>query len=73
MNRIAKFVVGLIIAATGFFCLNFTNGIGIEHHAEWAKAHQMPAPSLAIFYAGVVLLAIGAGIVGNALGRSRKA
>jgi hypothetical protein len=72
MNRAAKLVVGLIVAVLGFFCLNFTNGFGIEHHTEWANAHQMPAPSPTIFYAGVVLLALGGGMIGYSIGRSRK-
>jgi len=72
MNRIASLIGGLIIVALGFFCLNFTNGFGIEHHTEWAKAHGMPAPSPAIFFAGVVLVAIGGGLVGRSIGGSRS-
>jgi len=71
MNRPTSFAVGVIVAAVGFFCLNFTNGFGIEHHTEWAKAHGMPPPSPTIFFAGVALLTLGSAIFGFSIGRKR--
>ena len=67
MIRLSTLAAGVVIAALGFFCLNFTNGFGIDHHTAWANAHGMPPPSPLIFDAGVSLLALGAGIVGYAI------
>jgi uncharacterized membrane protein YphA (DoxX/SURF4 family) len=72
MNRFARLALGLIVLAFGFFCLNYTNGFGIAHHAEWANAHGYPPPSYAIFVTGAALEALGAIVFGHALA-SRKA
>ena len=68
-SRAGRLVVGIGLAAFGFFCLNYTNGFGIEHHAEWAAAHGMPAPTYTIFLAGAAIGALGSGLVGHAIGR----
>lgn len=65
-------IIGLVIAVAGFFCLNYTQGFGIDHHREWAAEHGMPAPSEAIFDAGVLLLVVGGGMIGHALARKPK-
>jgi len=67
--RKLRLVLGILLAVFGFFCLNYTNGFGIAHHAEWAAAHGLPAPTYAIFLTGAALGALGAGVVGHALGR----
>ena len=48
----------------GFLCLNFTTTSGVEHHREWARSHGFPEPSDSIYWAGVALTVLGAGIVG---------
>jgi len=57
----------LLVLAAGFFCLNYTQAFGVEHHFEWAKEHGMPAPSYTIFVAGVLILAGGGTLLGRAL------
>jgi hypothetical protein len=66
------FVVGLGLAVVGFFCLHYTNGMGIEHHTQWAAQHGFPKPSYTIFLAGIVLMALGCGIAGRAIGRRSR-
>lgn len=61
--RIGTALLGLF---AGFFCLNYTQAFGVEHHREWAKAHEMPAPSYTIFVAGVLILAGGGVLLGRA-------
>jgi hypothetical protein len=68
-SRTGRVVLGALLALFGFLCLNYTNGSGSEHHAEWAAAHGLPAPSHAIFIAGAALGALGSGLVGHAIGR----
>jgi uncharacterized membrane protein YphA (DoxX/SURF4 family) len=72
-SRIGAFLLGLLVVAFGFLCLNFTQGFGMAHHAEWANSHGMPPPSYPIFLTGAVTEALGALIVGVALGRRSRA
>jgi|SoiMethySBSTD1v2_1073268.scaffolds.fasta_scaffold4209522_2 hypothetical protein len=69
MGRGAKIVVGLLLLAGGFFCLNYTKGMGIEHHTEWAKQHGWPVPSYEIFLGGVGALGLGGIVLGHGLGK----
>ena len=62
-------IFGALLLAFGLGCLNFTNGFGIDHHREWAQAHQLPEPSHAIFACGVVTSILGAGILGHVIAR----
>lgn len=64
-----KTLPALLLAGVGFFCLNYTQGFGIEHHTEWAKSHGFPEPTYPIFLTGVVVLAVGSGIAGYVVGR----
>lgn len=66
-----RLVVGFVVVAAGFFCLNYTNGFGIDHHAEWAQSHGLPKPTYGIFLAGVVLMLLGGTLIGHAL-RARR-
>jgi len=70
--RWIELIFGLLIAVAGFFCLNFTNGFGIDHHREWAAKHGMPAPSEGIFDAGILLLVVGGGVIGHGISRKRN-
>jgi hypothetical protein len=67
-SRIAQVACSLVLVAVGFLCLNYTKGFDMDHHVEWARQHDMPAPSYAIFLAGALLGALGAGGVGHAIG-----
>lgn len=69
---LVQLACGVSVLVAGFFCLNYTNGSGVAHHAEWAAAHGLPTPSYPIFVAGAVLDALGAGICGHAIGRRRS-
>jgi hypothetical protein len=72
-SRLACLVSGLVLAVVGFFCLNYTKGFDMEHHVQWAAAHDFPAPSYPIFLAGAGLGALGAALIGHALGsKSRR-
>jgi hypothetical protein len=71
-NRSTGWILGLLLAAFGFGCLNYTNGFGIEHHAEWAAEHGAPAPTYPIFVAGAALGGLGTGLIGFALGRRAR-
>jgi hypothetical protein len=65
-------IVGLLLAVFGLLCLNYTNGFGIEHHAEWAAEHGAPAPAYPIFVAGAVLVGLGTGVIGWVIGRRAR-
>lgn len=67
--RIGFAIFGILVVAFGAACLNFTQGFGIAHHAEWAASHGMPAPSYPIFLTGAVSEALGAILLGVAIGR----
>lgn len=71
-RAIAPIAIGVFLAVAGFFLLNYTNGFGVAHHAEWARTHSMPEPSVAMFYGGVASLAIGAFVVGRIVQRRRS-
>jgi hypothetical protein len=59
--------IGILVAIFGVACLNYTNGFGIEHHAEWARAQGMPEPTYALFLIGVVSSVLGAAATGCAV------
>jgi len=65
-------ILGLLLAVFGFLCLNYTNGFGLDHHMEWARAHGMPGPTYSIFLVGAALGGLGTGVVGYALGRRER-
>lgn len=73
MSSLPRTALGVTVLALGFFCLNYTNGFSIAHHAEWAKEHGAPEPAYSIFVLGAVVEALGAGIVGYGIGRRRRA
>ena len=72
VRRWPRIVVGIVVAVVGFFCLNYTNGFGIDHHAEWAREHDAPPPTYPIFLAGVILMPLGGALVGHAIGRRAR-
>lgn len=72
MAKRNRFVLGLIavlVLAFGLGCLNYTRHEGFEHHRQWAAEKSLPEPGPTIFKAGVVALALGAGLLGFTLGR----
>ncbi len=71
LSRLAGLIFGAFLAVFGFLCLNYTNGFGLDHHVEWAAQRGLPGPTYAIFLAGALLVALGAGVAGHALGRPR--
>ena len=71
-SRVVAMVLGILVAIAGILCLNYTNGFGIAHHAEWAAESGMPAPTYGIFIAGAILAIVGAGIAGHSMGRGRR-
>jgi hypothetical protein len=66
-------IVGLLAAAFGVGCLNFTSFGGAEHHRAWAQKHGMPEPSAAIFMLGVASAVLGSALFGFTLRRPREA
>jgi hypothetical protein len=71
-RRWRRIVVGVVVVVVGFFCLNYTNGFGIEHHAEWAREHGVPPPAYPIFLAGVILMPLGGAIIGRFMSRAPR-
>jgi hypothetical protein len=67
-----RLLFGAVVVAAGFFCLNYTNGFGIDHHAEWARSHGVPEPTYRIFLAGVILMPLGGALLGHAFGARRS-
>jgi hypothetical protein len=61
--------LGALVLLFGLGCLNYTEAEGLEHHRESARRLGLPPPSRTIFRAGVATVALGAGLVGFALGR----
>ncbi len=70
--KYGRFTIGVALAGAGFFCLNYTKGMDMEHHAQWAAAHGYPVPSYEIFLAGAGLELVGALLVGATLGAKPK-
>lgn len=48
-------VIGLLIMLFGLACLNYTNGFGFEHHAEWARARGLPEPAYGLYVLGAAM------------------
>ena len=61
-----------LVMVFGLACLNYTSGPGIEHHQEWATAHNMPEPSKEIFVVGAAATVVGALLAGFLLGRRKR-
>jgi cytosine/uracil/thiamine/allantoin permease len=64
-------LAGLLVAAFGTLCLNFTSFSGAEHHREWAQQHGLPEPSDSIFFVGIASTVCGAALAGFTLGRPK--
>jgi hypothetical protein len=64
-------IAALVVLVFGLFCLNYNKIGNIEKHTEWAAARGWPAPSLRIFYGGVLCTVLGAGAVGYVAGRRK--
>jgi hypothetical protein len=67
-RRLVGFL-GALLLAFGLGCLNYTKADGLEHHREAARRYNLPPPGPAIFYGGVLSVAVGSATVGFALGR----
>jgi hypothetical protein len=65
--------VGVFTLVFGLLCLNYTSMGGVEHHTQFAQQHGWPPPSQGIVYLGMVFAALGAGLVGFAIGRRHAA
>jgi hypothetical protein len=73
MKRSLLLLAGLLLLLFGLGCLNYTKAQGLEHHREVARRHGLPSPGPPIFFAGVLAVVAGSGLVGFVLGRYRKA
>jgi hypothetical protein len=62
-------VVGAAVMVFGLLCLNYTNAWGLEHHQGVALQHNLPQPSPLILRIGMASAAVGAGLLGFAIGR----
>jgi hypothetical protein len=62
----------VVVAVFGGLCLNYTTDGKAGHHREIAAEKGWPAPSNAIFLAGLASTAVGAGSVGYLLGKGRR-
>jgi hypothetical protein len=51
----------------GGAAVHYTDPDGLKHHREWARQHHAPEPGGAIFYGGVLSVALGAGLGGSLL------
>ncbi len=73
LGRIAKraipVVIGVLLVAVGLACLNYTKPATLQHHQEWATQNARPAPSDTVFWSGVGSAALGAFVLGWAIGR----
>jgi hypothetical protein len=69
-RRVTGFL-GFLLFVFGALCLNYTNFDDAPHHREVALERNWPPPSMPIFYGGVVCVALGAGTLGYAIGKSR--
>ncbi len=58
-KRWSAVAFGIVLIGLGLACFNYTKQSTLEHHQEWAREHNRPAPSRAIFLGG-----IGSGVVG---------
>lgn len=65
-------VIGVLFAAFGFFCLDYTKAFDVDHHVAWANAHGLPAPSYPIFLLGAAAGGLGTALLGNALAKRRS-
>lgn len=71
-SRWLRGLIGFLIAAIGFGCLNYTNGFDIDHHTAWAREHSFPLPSPTIYFTGAALAALGSLLFGHALASRRS-
>jgi hypothetical protein len=72
MTRGLRWLLGIVGAAVMLFglgCLNYTNAWGLEHHQGVARQHGLPEPSQLIHRTGMASAAVGAGLLGFAIGR----
>jgi hypothetical protein len=65
-------LLGLLVLVFGLLCLNYTKADGLERHRESAARLNLPPPEPPIFYGGVAAVAVGAGMIGYACGRSGR-
>jgi hypothetical protein len=69
------FVVGIgaLVLVFGLGCLNYTEAEGLEHYRAQAILYNLPAPTQTIYLFGVASTAVGAGLIGFGLARTRRA
>jgi hypothetical protein len=63
--------IGALLLVFGLGCLNYTEAEGLEHHRASAIVYDLPPPSHTIYLLGVASTAVGAGLVGFGLARTR--
>lgn len=64
-------IVAVVVLALGLGIQNFNEHGGHEHHTQVAEANGLPAPSYGMWIVGVVLTAVGGGLVGYRIGTRR--
>jgi hypothetical protein len=69
MKRWLLGAVGAVVLLFGLGCLNYTNAWGLEHHQGVAREHGWPEPSRPIHLTGMATVALGAALLGFAVGR----
>ena len=72
MPRWAIVVVGILVLVFGMLCLNYTEAEGLEHHRAQAAELNLPPPGIGIWRLGVLMTALGGGVIGCALGRRQR-
>ena len=65
-------VAGALLLLFGLGCLNYTKPDDLQHHREFARSHDLPAPGNTIVYTGVAAVASGSAVIGYVLGASRR-
>ena len=68
-KRLVPIVLAVLFLAAGLACLNYTKPMGLQEHQEWATLNARPAPSDTVFWGGVGSAALGAFVLGWAIGR----
>ncbi len=68
-KRLVPVVIGVLLLAFGLACLNYTKPATLQHHQEWATQNARLAPSNTVFWSGVGSAALGAFVLGWAIGR----
>jgi hypothetical protein len=75
MKRSTRWFLGMggaLLLLFGLGCLNYTKPDDLQHHREFARSHDLPAPGNTIVYTGIAAMASGSAVIGYVLGAGRR-